>query len=164
MTPKVMLVEESVGRQWNLSAAEMYGHVVTVCPPGERRPSLFTLAEYGAHVIRRLRQLGFSPASDHLLMTGTVLGVSAAFAAAALEWPEFNVLLYNSATEVYVSKRIKRADFAADAAELAAELKRKETENETSRPERDLGAGAAAQRDGAHRAGDADVLPKRAKG
>lgn len=105
MTNRVFLLEEP-RQHHDFSDTRRWGELVILFPATRRRPSIFQQNNFIAQVIEALEDAGFDPATDHILMAGSMWTNALVVAAVLTRWLKVPCLTYASHSETYLSKMI----------------------------------------------------------
>jgi hypothetical protein len=89
----------------DVSAAEKYGKVTYVFGPEYRRCSIWDDA-FPATVMLRLRELGYNPEEDYLVIAGHVVPLVQAVVTCIVEWGHINVLFFSATDRDYIARRL----------------------------------------------------------
>ena len=96
--PKVFVLAPS---EKDVSKASMYGQIVFVFRPDERRPSVWD-AEFALSALDRLEQEQYDPTNDYLLLVGNFIAIIAFVAAVAEQYYSPKALAFDMTRQTYV--------------------------------------------------------------
>lgn len=103
--PMTILIEQS--RKHNgVDKLERFGDVMYLFAEEERRPPIFDVATYSRVIKTRLEELGYNPAYDFLVMSGSSNANYVMLSTLVAAFGTVKVLMWHSATENYAERQI----------------------------------------------------------